>query len=221
MNSENNSAKHDTPARRRRLRRRKQEALVFGLVALLCSVISFATLAFVFTGTDEVKNTFESSYVACEVLENFDGETNKTDVCVKNTGEVQSYIRAAVVVTWMSADRTQVTAQKPVAGKDYEIVYANEGDAGSDDTTGNATDWELGIDGYWYYKIPVNVGGSTQNLIKRCTLKSGVTPPEGFYLSVEIVASAIQSTPSNVVAAQWNSGIDTVNGTTLVLKGVQ
>ena len=231
MNSENHSAKHDTPARRRRLKRRKQEVLVFGLVALLCSVISFATLAFVFTGTGKVENTFESSYVACEVLENgadgtgsFDGVA-KTNVRVKNTGEVQGYIRAAVVVTWMSADGTQVTAQKPVDGEDYEIVYANESDAESGNTTDNVTNWELGTDGYWYYKIPVNVGDSTQNLIKSCTLKSGVTPPDGFYLSVEIVASAIQSTPFEVVVTQWSSGVErvdeTANGAMLVVKGVQ
>lgn len=229
MNQENHLAKHNTPARRRRLRRRKQEVLAFGLVALLCSAISFATLAFVFTGTGEVKNTFKSSYVACDVIENgtdgtsdFDGEV-KTNVRVKNTGEVQSYIRAAVVVTWMSENGKTVTAQKPVDGVDYDIVYANEKAVNETDTT--VTNWELGIDGYWYYKIPVNVGGSTQNLIKSCTLKSGVTPPEGFYLSVEIVASAIQSTPSDVVVTQWSSGVNRVdntdNGTTLVLKGVQ
>lgn len=223
MNSENNSGKHATPARRRRLRRRKQEVLAFGLVALLCSVLSFATLAFVFTGTDAVENTFESAYVACDVLENgkdgtspFDGEV-KTNVQVQNTGEVQSYIRAAVVVTWMSEDKTQVTAQKPIDGTDYEITYASE--------AGDTTYWELGIDGYWYYKIPVNKGDETQNLIKSCTLKSDVTPPEGFYLSVEIVASSIQSTPSNVVAQQWSSGVasvgDSADKTKLVLKEVQ
>ena len=210
MYNDNNSGKHYIPAhRRRRAKRRKQQSLIIADVAILCSIIACATIAFVFTSTKPLENTFTDAYVACDVLETFDG-TTKTDVTIKNTGEVQSYIRAKVVVTWMSDDKTKVTALKPIDDTDYIITYADE--------TNAATNWEKGSDGYWYYKLPVNVGEETEELIESCSLKDGITEPDGYYLSVEIVASAIQSTPETVVKKQWSSGISDVDGTTLVIN---
>ena len=119
MYNDNNSGKHYIPAhRRRRAKRRKQQSLIIAVVAILCSIIACATIAFVFTSTKPLENTFTDAYVACDVLETFDGIT-KTDVTIKNTGEVQSYIRAKVVVTWMSDDKTKVTALKPIDDTDY------------------------------------------------------------------------------------------------------
>lgn len=210
MYNETNSGKHYIPAHcRRRARRRKQQSLVIAIVAILCSIIACVSIAFVFTSTKPVKNTFTDAYVACDVLETFDG-TTKSDVTIKNTGEVQSYIRAKVVVTWMSADQTKVTALKPVDDTDYVITYADEINA--------ATNWKKGSDGYWYYKLPVNVGKETEELIESCSLKEGITAPDGYYLSVEIVASSIQSTPTRVVTEQWDSGVNGVNGSTLIIK---
>ena len=210
MYNDNNSGKHYIPAhRRRRAKRRKQQSLIIAVVAILCSIIACATIAFVFTSTKPLENTFTDAYVACDVLETFDG-TTKTDVTIKNTGEVQSYIRAKVVVTWMSDDKTKVTALKPIDDTDYVITYADEANA--------ATNWEKGLDGYWYYKLPVNVGKETEELIESCSLKDGITAPAGYYLSVEIVASSIQSTPPRVVTEQWDSGVSGVNGSTLIIK---
>lgn len=210
MYNDNNSRRHYTPAhRRRRPRRRKQQSLIIAIAAVLCSIIACVTIAFVFMNTEPLKNTFTDAYVACEVLETFDG-TTKTDVTVKNTGEVQSYIRAKVVVTWMSEDKTKVTALKPVDDTDYIITYANE--------VNSDTKWEKGSDGYWYYKLPVDVGKETEKLIETCSLKPGVTAPDGYYLSVEIVASSIQSTPTRVVSEQWDSGVCGVNGSMLIIK---
>ena len=210
MYNDNNSGKHYIPAhRRRRAKRRKQQSLIIAIVAILCSIIACATIAFVFTSTKPLENTFTDAYVACDVLETFDG-TTKTDVTIKNTGEVQSYIRAKVVVTWMSDDKTKVTALKPIDDTDYIITYADE--------TNAATNWKKGSDGYWYYKLPVNVGKETEELIESCSLKDGITVPDGYYLSVEIVASSIQSTPPRVVTEQWDSGVSGVNGSTLIIK---
>lgn len=210
MYNENNSGKHYIPAHhRRRTKRRKQQSLIIAIVATICSIIACATIAFVFTNTEPLKNTFTDAYVACDVLETFDG-TTKSDVTVKNTGEVQSYIRAKVVVTWMSADKTKVTALKPVDDMEYVITYADE--------TSATTNWEKGSDGYWYYKLPVDIAKETEVLIKNCSLKDGVVAPDGYYLSVEIVASSIQSTPTDVVVAQWDSGVSGVNGSTLIIK---
>lgn len=205
------SGKYYVPThRRRKPKYKKQQHLIIAIIAILCSIISCVSLAFLFTETNSIKNEFENAYVACQVLENgpdgkgeFDGQT-KTNVRIKNTGDVQSYIRAAVVVTWMSEDQSKVTANKPQVGSDYSIAYTSN------------SKWKKGADGYWYYTIPVNVGDETTNLIESCVCN--VIPPEGFYLSVEIVASSIQSTPDTVVKEQWKSGVSDVSETMLEIK---
>lgn len=207
------SGKYYVPThRRRRSQHKKQQHLTIAIIAILCCIISCVSLAFLFTKTGSIKNEFDNAYVACQVLENgpggngeFDWQT-KTNVRIKNTGNVQSYIRAAVVVTWMSEseDQTSVTAIKPEIGSDYAMTYASN------------ANWIKGSDGYWYYTVPVNEGDETSVLIESCVCN--VTPPEGYYLSVEIVASSIQSAPETVVKEQWSSGISDVDGTTLVIK---
>ncbi len=89
------------------------------------------------------------------------------------------------------ADQT-VTAQTPQQGKDYIITYFTN------------TGWLKGSDGYWYYQSPVVPGATTNGFIKSCGQLSTASVPQGYHLSVEIVASAIQSTPETVVQNQWN-----------------
>jgi len=201
-NNKNNEKRYVSPLRQRRSKDRKRHMLTIALVSVICCIISGVTLAYVFTHTDPLENTFDPSKVSCQVLEGedghtFDGET-KTNVKIQNTGETDAYIRATVVVTWMSEDKKTVTASVPQENTDYSITYAIR------------SGWLKGADGFWYYTSPVAVDDSTKVLISDCHLLDTATIPEGFYLSVEIVASAIQSTPEYVVTQQWSSGVNSV-----------
>lgn len=113
------------------------------------------------------------------------------------TGE--QYIRAAVNITWMkdadASDQT-VTARTPQNGTDYDITYLVN------------TGWIEGTDGYWYYQSPVVPGANTGTLIENCTQLATANVPEGYHLSVEIVASAIQSSPETVVLAEWKVALE-------------
>lgn len=226
MYHNNKSEKHCISARRlRRIRSKKARKLLVCLTALLCMTLVGATVAFLVTYTGAVTNTFQGSKVACAVIENgtggigeFDGKV-KTNVQIENTGDTQSYIRAKVVITWMSTDGKHVTAAKPIEGEkgDYTIIYAGEANGET------STAWQLAADGYWYYTTPVNKGALTTNLIHSCSLTQTATVPEGYFLSVEIIASAIQSTPTSVVTDQWKSNGNGVigiasDGTTLKIK---
>lgn len=195
---------------------------------LLLTVAVGTTLAFVFTNTDPVENTFKPSKVACAVVENINDTetkevvsgspdniviTKKSDVKIKNTGDTDAYIRVAIVVNWASADGTKVWAMKPVLDTDYTM------------TLDLANGWVKGKDGFYYYTKPVPAVDDTATdidetltgiLIQSAALQNGVTPPKGtddtqYYLSIEIVASAIQSTPSDVVVNQWKTGVSRVN----------
>ncbi len=200
MNIKNDSGKHFVPARCRGARLKKQQIFIIALSVLLCSLISCITFAHLFTGTDPIENIFTDTDVSCDVVEEFDGEVKK-NVLIKNNGDVQSYIRAAVVVTWVKVDEAGnvigVAPQTPVAGTDYEITCPAD------------SHWEKGTDGYWYYTLPVDAGKATGIFIDTCEPVSGHAP-DGYYLSVEIVASSIQSTPAEAVTTSWSSGVSGV-----------
>ena len=195
-----------------------KKSILITSVALLLLVAVGTSLAYVFTKTDPVENKFDPSKVSCavvEVVEKGDSSENtanvvqtgksKTNVQIKNTGDTDAYIRAAVVVNWMNEDGTRAWAAKPVQGADYSISY-NLNDNG----------WVDGGDGYYYYTQPVDPGDMTNILITSAT--QNATGPKGtdgtqYYLSIEIVASAIQADGMGAASAKdaWAKAKTTTN----------
>lgn len=189
----------------------KKSIIIASVMLLLLATVG-TTLAYIFTETKPVENTFNPSKVSCAVVENngtpvtgsvTDTGNVKENVQIKNTGDTDAYIRVAVVVNWASADGSCVWAQKP-ADDDYTITY------------NLSNGWFNGGDGFYYYSKAVSPGESTSVLIDKA--KQLLAAPKGtdgtqYYLSIEIVASAIQSTPETVVAEQWgvtvNDGVIT------------
>ena len=198
-------AKHEKQTKKNHFN--KSAALLIALV-LIVTVGVGSTLAYLMDNSATVTNTFTPTKVACEVYEKFDGNI-KQEVKIKNistTGDVDAYIRAAVAVTWQDVDG-DVYGQKPVADTDYTIDY----------DLGNG--WEQGSDGYYYWICPVAVNGFTGKLIDTCTCATTKTVGDKtYYLSVEIIAEAIQAEPTTAVTSSWSSGVSDVNGTTLLIK---
>lgn len=161
--------------------------LVICLILLLMISVG-GTIAFVVTHTSEIRNTFTESVVKCEVDETFENNV-KSNVSIKNTGDTTAYIRAFVNVTWMN-ESGQVASVSPKS-TDYMIEYSTSG-------------WLKGSDGYYYYSLPVQPNDKTAVLINSCQLLETASAPDGYYLSVEIVCSAIQSTPVSVVKDIWH-----------------
>ena len=185
-----------------------KKSIIIASIMLLLLVTVGTTLAYIFTETTPVENTFKPSKVSCAVVENGNDPVSgkiqnidkKSNVQIKNTGDTDAYIRVAVVVNWASADGSCVWAQKP-ADEDYTITY------------NLSNGWFNGGDGFYYYSKAVSPGESTSVLIDEATQL--LAAPKGtdgtqYYLSIEIVASAIQSTPETVVENQW--GVTVENG---------
>ena len=185
------------PAKKRQQRFNKSIILFVVLVSILVAVAG-STLAILITKTNPIKNTFNYSNVACEVME--EAFTNgisieKSNVRVKNTGDTESYIRAAIIVTWKDS-AGNVYAVEPQKNKDYTISI-------------NDSDW-LEKDGFYYYTKPISPKEETKILIENCSINgSGL---EGYGLSVEILASAIQSKPTEAVENCWSVKVNP-NGT--------
>lgn len=177
----------------KQLRRPKRLATLLVSLLLVLGVAVGGTVAFLSTRTDRKVNTFTPSKVTCEVMETFNNNV-KSNVAVQNTGDTTAFIRAAINVTWMSnqdAANQTVSAKVPVKDTDYSITFAKN------------TNWIQGADGYYYYQLPVGPQGSTGVLIEECKLQNNASVPDGYHLSVEIVASAIQSVPEAAVKAAW------------------
>lgn len=197
MKNEQYAEKH-VQSEHKQLRRPKRLATLLVSLLLVLGVAVGGTVAFISTRTADKENTFTPSKVTCEVTETF-GNNVKSQVAVKNTGDTTAFIRAAINVTWMSnkdADNQTVSSKVPVKDADYSIQLAKN------------TNWIKGDDGYYYYQLPVNPQDSTKVLIEECKLLEDASVPDGYHLSVEIVASAIQSVPETVVESSWNVTVE-------------
>lgn len=164
-----------------KLNKRTIALLVCVGVLLIASV--GATLAFLFDQSDSHKNTFTPANVACEVIE--DGN----DYSVKNTGNTTAYIRVAIVVNWKNKTTGDIFATAPTSN-DYSIKMADG--------------WSF-ADGYYYYTRPIQ----EKDVVKFAEIaqtENAQAPASDYTLSIEILASAIQAEPSNVVKEAW--GID-------------
>lgn len=172
--------------------------LLLSLGLLLAATVG-TTAAYLMAQTGTVENRFAPSRVACAVAQ--DGHaaaengsvdvTQAQNVKIQNIGDAVAYIRVQVVVTWKDANGV-VYAQAPT-DTDYTLAP----DA--------PVNWFRGSDGFWYYAKAVAPEDYTDTLITSCGLASGVASPEGYQLSVEIVASAIQATVDAVDA--WSDAV--------------
>lgn len=166
------------------------------VIIALCLVIACSSAgvvyAYITSKTDTVSNDFVPAKVSCAVEEQFENGV-KSNVAVRNTGNVDSYIRAVVVATFQSPDG-KVLAAAPVEGTDYTVTWAKSG-------------WQKGTDGFWYYTEPVAPNAATKNLIETA---SAITAPDGYELNMQIIATAVQSDPAKAVEEAW--GITPING---------
>ncbi len=189
--------------RKTHLRWNRSFVLVVSVLVLLVGIVG-ASLAYLTMKTEPVKNEFTYGKVSCEVLEDFDG-TVKSNVRIKNTGNIPAYIRARVVVTWKN-ENGDIYGTKPVLNEDYSFNY----------NINLIYDWtEGGL--YFYFPDPVDPGAETTWMLHNCEKMENANVPEGYDLSVEILADAIQSEPVSAVEKAW--GVTVRNGSITAVSG--
>ena len=173
------------PKRKVRYRVNKTLFALLAIVMVIGAVVG-TTVAFLITNTGPVENKFAYASVSCNVKEDFNGSIKK-NVQITNTGSTDAYIRATYVVNWVDA-QGNIVASVP-EGYSYTL------------TENPDSKWTKGNDGYFYYLSPVAPDKSTPGSLLTCT----VTHPENpeYRLSVEILATAIQSTPAKAVTEAW------------------
>lgn len=191
------SPAHDvTPSRRRSARRHggRPLALLLALI-LVVGAAAGGTVAWLTQTTETANNNFSYGTVSCAVREDFNGGSTKKDVQITNNGNIPAYIRATYVVNWLDKDGN-IAASVP---EEYSYIL----------TENPGGKWTKGNDGYFYYLTPVAPQESTLGSLLTCT----VTRPENpeYRLSVEILATAIQSAPASAVETAWGITLPTGN----------
>lgn len=182
-----NQGQH-TQRRRRRRRRSNKVFMMLVSLLLLATMMVGGTLAYLFTKTDPVNNHFTPSYVDCTVTESFNG-TTKTDVNVRNDGDINAYIRVKLVTY-------RVNNQGQHIGGLAQIPSFTPG-----------TGW-VAYGGYYYYTQPVAPNAQPANsLIDSIELTSQYYDSDGGKQVIEVMAEAIQSVPAEAVGNSWHVSI--------------
>ncbi|MGN0538206.1 MAG: hypothetical protein ACI4M3_09550 [Acutalibacteraceae bacterium] len=137
-------------------------------------------------------NKANKGTVTNRIDENFNG-TEKTNVRIENTGNMNAYVRVAIVPIWRDTDGSPTM----LPTKDtYSIEL-------------NTKDWFLGEDGYYYCKADIAPSEKTPELIRKCTLNE--LTDEAYnnkYFDLQILAQSIQSDPQTAVQNAWAVRVD-------------
>lgn len=151
---------------------------------LLTALVIGGTVAYLTAKSNPVANTFQTSYVACEVTESFDGEA-KRNVNVTNTGDTNAYIRVKLVSYRVNADGQHI-------GGIAEIPAFTLG-----------KNW-VENNGYYYYTLPVKAGEKpATNLTDSITLTGSSNDADGGKQVIEVMAEAIQAGPERAAGQAW------------------
>ncbi len=167
-----------------------QKNILFISLVLVFSITLGVAVAWLSGRAGDPAYLFEGAFVDCEVVETFDG-TVKSNVQVKNTGNVDAYIRATYTVNWVKDGTQNATPllyhEQPQVGTDYTISYGSG--------------WTLSNDGYFYYNQVITPEALTGNFIANLT--DNGTAPAGYHLQVTVLPEAVQAEGVNAYQAAW------------------
>ena len=172
--------------------------------ALVATAAIGVTLGFMFRKTG-ITNTFVPAEVSCTVLEKLDGTdvsegstvvgSEKSDICVRNTGNVKEYLRVRLVSYFVDADGNVSGAESSV----YPKITLNNG-------------WLAGEEQTYYYTEPIEPGELTPVMCSPFALCEKETQDgKKLYQVIEVFAEAIQAEPADAVRKAW--GVTVADGT--------
>lgn len=163
---------------------------------LLCSITS----AFLIKKTEQRVNEFDVASVTCEVHEKTDGNVtstngivtakSKTSIKVKNTGNVNAYLRVRFVSYWV----------QEIDGE-YQII--NKASKMPDISV--AEGWIAGEENTYYYEEQVSSNSFTTEFLREEVL---LAEEDGYKQVLEVFADAIQAEPTNAVSEVWGVSLD-------------
>lgn len=169
----------------------KRKKLI-AIALLIGSVVTInGTIAWLFHSA-AVSNTFTPAKVEGSIDEKFDNQI-KENVKVTNTSDIPTYIRVALVPTWMDGENATALETEGT----YTISF-------------NLNNWFEGSDGFYYYKYPVAPNTATEVLVNQCFPNTNLDEAyKGKQFNLEVIASLIQAEPDEAVINAWGVSVDT------------
>lgn len=167
--------------------RSRKPLITLVALVLILTVAVVGTVAWLKDSPESVVNEFTPGEVPITIVEKV-AENVKSSVVIKNDGNVDAYIRVAVVTNCVDADGNVVLGDKP--------------------TVSVTDDWQQ-LNGYYYYKGTVGPGKTTTELLASTISLSGAT--------VDILAQSIQvlgttnDGSETAVKEAWGVDFDSAN----------
>ena len=148
----------------------------FIVIFALIMVIAFGgtVMAFMVHKSVNKTNTFIPAAVSCEVEETF-ADNSKSSITVKNTGNIDAFIRVRLVTYWVNSEGNTV-------GKPGEMPHFTIADG-----------WIKGENNTYYCTAKVAAETSTPTLLGSSINLE--TSSEGYRQVVEVFAEAVQAEP--------------------------
>lgn len=182
------------------------------IILTVCAVLIFCmitggSIAWIVSISEPVNNGFDPAKVTITIVEEFEDDV-KSNVRIGNTGNVDAYIRVALVPAWVDEDGNVVA--QPASLDDCTITW---GENGTDNLAGSG--WFLGEDGFYYCMTPIppksEESGAPDNhtpiLIKECKANESEYGHQ-YDFELRIVASAVQAIPTSAVTEAWPVEVD-------------
>lgn len=166
--------------------------VLYAIAAMLLLAVCGTVLAYMLKMTETKTNRFIPATVSCEVKEETDSPlTEKSGIKVKNTGNIDAYIRVRFVSYWV---RTSEDGKSEIVAMPSEMPDISL-----------AQEWLKGEDDTYYFQTPVIPGKLTSEL-----LASNITliEKDGCQQVIKVFAEAIQSRPAEAVSQSWNVTLD-------------
>lgn len=187
----------------------KRKKLFILITALIAVAAISTTLAFMFKKTS-VDNRFAPGTVSCQLYETVDGTeyigdgarqgSIKSDVKVKNTGNIAAFIRVRLVSHWTDADGNAVGLPSELPQIDFDAVK-----------------WLKGENNTYYYITPVAPGELSGILCEPIILAEKTTADgETVYMVLTVLPEAIQAEPPSAASDAWSVTVS--NGTISAVK---
>ncbi|MCH5199273.1 MAG: hypothetical protein J1E34_10265, partial [Oscillospiraceae bacterium] len=191
------------------------------LILLVTLISASATLliAYFIRNSAEVHNKFIPAKSIDPIVEEVFNGTEKKDVKINvNKTEYPVYVRAKIIITWKFVLDDDITGRKKgdilfISPEEGKLIKAKDpANPDSEDeysgdyiidcnlfATGKENSWRLAEDGFYYYVDSkgelqaVESDRSTENLINYVKQVNLENAPEGYSLSVEIIAQTVQA----------------------------
>lgn len=153
-------------------------------LALLLVITGIGVMGYMFRETDDTNAPLTPPSLSCTVEEQYASGV-KSEIKVKNTGNINAYLRVRLVAYWLDADGNRVyrEAQIPTFTLDSERWLAD---------SANAT---------YYFRTPVAPQSTTDDLLASDMV---LASEDGYTLVVEVFAEAIQALPTDAASGAWD-----------------